>query len=193
MPSRANRPIPAEASAARRAEAWRLRTDELRTEADIAARLGVSQQAVSKMLAAIEREVLAELAEDVQQYKATQHARLEAIFHRAIRAFERSQQDAETVKTVEAAETEGDPTTRKETTIRGQAGDASLLAQARGALADQRDLWGLNAPAKIAPTDPHGRPLAIDPAAALAALAALNAHADRSTPGAGGDPGDAPG
>jgi hypothetical protein len=34
-----------------------------------------------------------------------------------------------------------------------------LLAQFRGALADQRSLWGLDAPAKIAPTTPEGGPL----------------------------------
>lgn len=51
-------------------------------------------------------------------------------------------------------------TTTKE--ARGQAGDPRFLDQARGAMADIRTIWGLDAPKKNELTGKDGRPLEVD-------------------------------
>ena len=45
---------------------------------------------------------------------------------------------------------EGDEVVETTREVREQTGNAALLAQARGALADLRELWGLNAPRRLA-------------------------------------------
>lgn len=132
--------VPREVTRQRETEAWRLRQG-CWTEARIAAELGVSQQAVSKILARVAARVLKELDELVEAEKVIQLDQLHEIAHQAMRAWERSLEDGVTVK--ETAGVGGGI----ETTTKGQSGNPALLAQARGALADIRDLLGLNAKA----------------------------------------------
>lgn len=133
-------------------EAWVLRRQCL-TEAEIAARLGISQPAVSKILARVEDRTLKALTRSVGRVKARQTEQLDWVVAEAARAWALSLEDAEsekTIETIEAAEVEdGDPTTRRERTVKGQSGNPQHLAQLRGALADQRSLWGLDAPAEV--------------------------------------------
>lgn len=157
----------------REEEAWALRCRGY-TLVEIARRLDLTHGAVSKILERIEDRTFKLLEKSIARTKARQTAQLDLIHAEAMRAWERSLADAETEKTTEDADGEGDPTTRRERTVKGQSGNPQHLAQARGALADQRDLLGLNAPTKIAPTDTEGRSLLPGLTEALA-----RAYADR--------------
>lgn len=144
--------IPAELSRERERVAWELR-QQLWTEPRIADHLGVTKQAVSAMLKRVSVRVLAELKENVELVKADQTAQLQWIASEATTAWHHSKQDAQTVKTVVGPQGEDDglgtATIKEETTVKGQAGDPALLSQARGALADIRSIWGLDAPEKV--------------------------------------------
>lgn len=140
--------VPDQVARERERIAWSLR-QRCWTEARIAAELGVSQPAVSKILARVEKRLLARLTKRADRVKARQTAQLEHITNEAMTEWERSKQDSETVKTTEEG-AEGVPsfTTKTETTVKGQTGNPSLLAQAREAMADIRKIWGAEAPTK---------------------------------------------
>jgi DNA-binding transcriptional LysR family regulator len=150
-----------EVSRQREQDAWTLR-QEGRTEAAIAERLGVSQPAVSKMLRRVEDRVLKDLTKEVGRTKARQTAQLEWAASQAARAWERSLEDAVSVKESVApigpkdAQSEREVGVETERTTRGQSGNPALLAQFREALADIRKIWGLDAPTKVAATDDKG-------------------------------------
>lgn len=146
--------------------AWELR-QKCWTTTRIAQHLGISRQAVDKILDRVEARVLKRLDSRVGRSKARQTHQLEWIAEQASVAWERSTRDAETVKTVieprddgagdgdedgDGAEGIAEATIREERTVKGQAGDPALLNQARGALADIRKIWGLDAPIKAALT-----------------------------------------
>jgi hypothetical protein len=130
-----------EVSRQREQDAWTLR-QEGRTEAAIAERLGVSQPAVSKMLRRVEARVLKDLSGRVGRMKAAQTAQLEHITSQAMRAWEVSLEDSVTVQATEGG--------AFVVTTKTQSGNPAHLGQARGALADIRAIWGLNAPARMA-------------------------------------------
>lgn len=136
----------------REAKAWELYSQGQR-QTEIAAVLKVSQQAVSGMLKRVEVRVLAELSGKVERHKAQQTARLEYVISQAMAMWERSKKNAEktTIKTG------GENGTETSETSEGQHGDPRLLDQARGALADLRKIWGLDAPTKQALTDKDGK------------------------------------
>jgi predicted transcriptional regulator len=135
-----NRP-PRELVQRREEQAWALRLRG-RTEAQIAAELGITQGAVSKILRRVAAQALRRLTKEVALARAVQYGQLEHIASEAMRAWDRSLEDSVTTK-----ETEGRPTER---TTRTQCGNPALLGQVRAALADIRDLLGLNAPARSA-------------------------------------------
>jgi transcriptional regulator with XRE-family HTH domain len=116
----------------------------------IAADLGVSQAAVSKILNRVELRVLRELTARVERQKARQTLRLEHIFAEAIRAWDQSKADTTRRR---QRKSEGGPggagATVAEIVVENQHGDPRYLEEARKALADHRKLWGLDAPQKI--------------------------------------------
>ena len=129
--------------------AWALRRQCL-TEAEIAEKLGISQPAVSKILKRVEDRVLKSLAREIGREKARQTSQLDWVAAEAARAWARSLGDAVTVKQTDTPiGPEGGDGDRTETTVKGQSGNPALLAQLRGALADVRAIWGLNAPKKL--------------------------------------------
>ena len=148
-----NRP-PEELAEARAQRAWELRQQGW-TEARIAADLGITQQAVSKALRKITKELAAEFKDRAEEIKAEHTARLEQIADMAMQAFAASQQDAVCITTKTGrmhVDKEGTKTPlHDEVTAsrEGQAGDPRFLAQAREALGDIRTIWGADAPTEV--------------------------------------------
>jgi predicted transcriptional regulator len=160
--------IPKEVTAERERKAWKLR-QKCWTEARIAEELDLTQQAVSAILRRVEKRLSAQFQSRAEEIKAAQTAQLEYLADQALQAWERSQEDAEGARTVteavelktneETLDDENTPIRRKQvlvpaekiTTTRtseGQSGDPRFLAEARNALSEIRDIWGLNAPKK---------------------------------------------
>jgi predicted transcriptional regulator len=123
-------------------KAWELRR-EFWTQSRIAKELGITQQAVSRMLARVERRELARFHKRVERTKARQTAQLETIASEAFDAWLHSK----TPQVIEKTTTDDDQTS-KTVESRTHQCDASLLGQARGALADIRAIWGLDSPTK---------------------------------------------
>lgn len=119
------------------------------TQERIATELGLARETVSRTLANLARAVARRLEDRAVVERVEQLDQLDLIADEALRAWERSLLDAETQKTVEAAEVEGDPTTRREKTVKGQSGNPALLARAMDALAAKRSLLGLDAPTEV--------------------------------------------
>jgi predicted transcriptional regulator len=129
--------------------AWELYAERGRSQPQIAAELGISQGAVSKALKRAEREALAHLRNKVTVHKMRQLARLEYIYRCSLEGFERS--IGERVRTVTRAKTEGGDVTERRAEVHRveHAGDPQWLREALRALAAQRRLLGLDAPAKL--------------------------------------------
>jgi len=137
----------------------RIRTRELRamellvlgwSQHQIAADLGVSQAAVSKILRRVEERVLRELRSVVERQKARHSMRLEHLYAEAMHAWSDSKADStrrRQRKTQAGAGTGG--TTVAEVVSENQHGDPRYLEEARKSLADHRKLWGLDAPQKV--------------------------------------------
>jgi hypothetical protein len=104
-------------------------------------RLGVSQPMVCKILARVEERALRELTATVELIKARQTMALDHIACEALQAWERSKRPARSRNTVVDADGR-----RRERTVKGQCGDPRFLAEARGALAEVRAIWGLARP-----------------------------------------------
>lgn len=164
----------------REERAWQLNAEGLPHRA-IAERLAaeglgsVSQPAVSKMIRRVESRALSRMTALVEGRKAVQAARLEVIFQESLAGWRRSQEDAKTArrKTVDGEVPEfgedGDPVPgtghpgREERTVelRGRSGDAAFLKTALQALADERKLWGLEAPQRRELSGPGGAPMEV--------------------------------
>lgn len=128
------------------------------TQPQIARDLGISQAAVSKLLKRIETRLLRELAETVQRQKARQTLRLEHLFAEAMRAWNESKEDTTRRRQRQTRAGAGAGATVAELVVENQHGDPRYLDEARKALADQRKLWGLDAPQKVdlrASRDPY--------------------------------------
>jgi predicted transcriptional regulator len=137
----------------------RLRTRELRalelsnlgwSQHRIAADLGISQAAVSKLLKRAETRQLRELADTLERQKARQTARLEHQYTEATHAWERSKGDATRKRQRKTQDGHGGAdATVAEIVVENQHGDPRYLEAARKALADIRKLWGLEAPRQL--------------------------------------------
>jgi predicted transcriptional regulator len=126
--------------------AWALRVAG-RTEAAIAQELGITQGAVSKILDRVSKAALRRLTREVELYKVVQLEQLEHIVSEAMRAWEVSKEDSVTVQ--------GFSDGKFIVTTKTQCGNPAFLGQVRGALADIRDLLGLNTTATAqAPAEP---------------------------------------
>jgi uncharacterized protein with von Willebrand factor type A (vWA) domain len=137
----------------------RIRTRELRAlelatlgwpQHQIAADLGISQAAVSKILKRIELRLLKDMTETVERQKARQTVRLEHLFAEAMGAWEHSKTDSTRRRQRKTqAGTGGAGATVAEIVTENQHGDPRYLDEARKALADHRKIWGLDAPQKV--------------------------------------------
>lgn len=137
----------------------RVRTRELRamelavlgwSQYQIAADLGISQAAVSKILKRIETRILQELAETVERQKARHTLRLENLFAEAMRAWEQSKADSTRRRQRKTqGRAGGAGAIVAEVVVENQHGDPRYLDEARKALGDHRKIWGLDAPRKV--------------------------------------------
>lgn len=137
----------------------RIRTRELRvmelatlgwSQHQIAADLGISQAAVSKILKRVELRILRELTDTVERQKARQSIRLEHLFAESMRAWEGSKADStrrRQRKTQGGGGAAG--ATIAEVVVENQHGDPRYLDEARKTLGDHRKIWGLDAPQKV--------------------------------------------
>jgi predicted transcriptional regulator len=120
------------------------------TQHAIAADLGISQAAVSKILKRADARLLRELSTTVERYKVRHSLRLERLFAEALASWERSKADRSRRR---QRKTQGESgaagSTVAEIVVENQHGDPRYLAEARKALADYRKVWGLDAPQRV--------------------------------------------
>ena len=137
----------------------RIRTRELRavelttqgwSQPEIAAELGVSQAAVSKILQRADARALRDLTAVVAQQKARQTVHLQYVCRESIRAWELSKADTTRRRQRKTQSGGSGPgATVAEIVVETQHGDPRYLQVARIALADLRKLWGLDAPLHV--------------------------------------------
>lgn len=166
-PPRGNRPLE-EVSEEREQQAWELRQKKFWSQAHIAEELGVSQQAVSKMLARAGKKLAAEFKNRAEAIKAEQTMMLEAIVDEAKQEWERSKNPIEKTSTksgIQKLNRFGDVRDLEDevtTTIEPRLADPRYLAEARGALGEIRKIWGIDAPAKTEVETKHSGAVTIN-------------------------------
>lgn len=121
------------------------------TQTAIAEYLNIGQPTVCKDLRAVEAEWLAGSVHDTELARRKELLRLELVEREAWGAWERSKEPAQSA--VVSGET-GKQQTRR--SVKHQHGDPRFLAQINQCVLTRCTLLGLNAPTKIAPTNPAG-------------------------------------
>ena len=120
------------------------------SQREIAAEEGMSQSAVSKILSRLEQRALEELVDRVERQKARQTLRLDYLYRESLRAWEASKADATRRVQKKTQPGVGAPSaTVAQFVVETQHGDPRYLEVARKVLADQRRVWGLDAPQKL--------------------------------------------
>jgi predicted transcriptional regulator len=136
----------------------RIRSRELRamelsnqgySQSQIAAALGITQPAVSKMVRRIEERAFEEFATVLARRKARHTLRLDHIYAEAMAAWERSKADATRRRQRKTVGGSTGTATVAELVVENEHGDPRYLEEARKALADASKLWGLDAPQPI--------------------------------------------
>jgi len=122
----------------RRKRAWAMR-QEGHTQEEIAADLGISHQAVGKMLAKFDAWVNTHLVETRISEKMSQISQLHWQISQLTRAWERSKEPARS-----AIRREVNEKSTEETRAVERIGDPRFLAEARACMADIRSLLGLD-------------------------------------------------
>ena len=120
------------------------------SQREIAAEEGLTQGAVSKILSRLEQRALEELVDRVERQKARQTLRLDYLYRESLRAWDASKTDA--TRRVQRKTDRGPGTpgaTVAQLVVETQHGDPRYLEVARKVLADQRRVWGLDAPQKL--------------------------------------------
>ena len=115
----------------------------------IAARLGISQPAVSKIVRRIEERLLCDVAWRTERQRARHSLRLEFLYAEAVRAWRASQEDG-LRKRQRKTDGAGGGATVAEIVSENRHGDPRYLDEARKTLADLRTLWGVDAPDRLA-------------------------------------------
>lgn len=118
----------------------------------IAAQIKVHPAALSRAFARHYRRAMKRLEARTAAIKADQYEQLQWLAEQASDGWERSQEDAITVKVSEVEDDEGKVYPKTETTTKGQAGDSRFLSEFRAALADQRKVLGLEKIIQAGPT-----------------------------------------
>jgi len=116
----------------------------------IAADIGVSQPAVSKILKRAEAALFRELLDTAERQKARHTLRLEHLFAESLQAWEASKADTTRRRQSRTHDAQGRAGgIVAEVVVDQHHGDPRYLEEARKALADHRKLWGLDAPHKL--------------------------------------------
>ena len=116
-----------------------------RTQHQIAATLGISQPAVSKMQRRIEERLLADRAHQIDRQRARQTLQLTYLYGQALNAWHASQQDSLRKRQRKSDGGDRGATTFAEMVSENRHGDPRYLAEARAALKDLRAVWGFDA------------------------------------------------
>jgi DNA-binding CsgD family transcriptional regulator len=122
---------------------------EGRTQHQIAATVGISQPAVSKILRRLEERLLADLAWKIERQRARHTVRLEFIYGEAVRAWHASKQEALRRRQRKTEGSENGGATVAEIVSENRHGDPRYLDEARKVLSDLRTLWGVDAPERV--------------------------------------------
>lgn len=109
---------------------------------------GISAQRAHQIMNLIDAWLAPQLMGKIREIKCNHTTRLMHIYHEAMGAWERSKKDG--MEFIEATEGEGEKAKSTQTTKRRpQYGDPRLLAEARDALNEIREIWGANEPMKM--------------------------------------------
>ena len=119
------------------------------TQAQIAADLGISQAAVSKLLKRVETRVLRETVDTLARHKVRQTQRLEHIVAESLQAWHASKSEHTRRRQRKIDRSGGADQTLAEIVVDPRHGDPRYLDEARKALADVRKIWGLEAPQRV--------------------------------------------
>jgi DNA-binding MarR family transcriptional regulator len=130
------------------------------TQVEIAAELGVTQAAVSKILNRIETRVLKDRIALVERQRTRQTLRLEHLYSEGMRAWERSKSDSTRRRQRKLQDGRKQGPTIAELVVESEHGNPQFLEVARKALADLRRLWGINAPEDVNVAAPPENPYA---------------------------------
>jgi hypothetical protein len=114
-------------------------------QVDIAQELGINQSTVSRDLKALHKEWLHSALLDYDEAKAQELAKIDRLEREYWRAWERSCEDAETIRQ------EGPPAGPEKlvTTAKGQAGDPRFLTGVQWCIEKRCKVLGLDAPSKL--------------------------------------------
>jgi hypothetical protein len=172
-----------------RAEIARLYLQRM-TQAEIGQHLGLSRQQVGYDLNAVREEWLQSSLMDFNARKAEELARIDRLEREYWDAWEASKKERQTSTTEQTTDADGE---RLKAGIRKteQTGDPRYLSGVQWCIEQRCKILGLNAPQKIAPTNPAGdspyAPIALTDAERATALSALYA---RLGPAGGSTPAD---
>lgn len=140
------------------------------SQAEIAEKYDLDRTQITKDLKAIRQQWLESRLADYNELIHRELASIEEVERNAWEGWHRSCENAVTVKRTGTGEAETDT----ETTVKGQAGDASFLKVILDCCKRRCDLLGLDAPKKIAQTDKDGNDIPVDKRRATL-IEALNA------------------
>ena len=113
-------------------------------QADIAKSYNISQQRISQICERTATALARQQVERIDELRAEHTERLMHKYREAMKGWERSCEDAQTVSVKESTDENGDPIREVTTTLRGQSGDSSKLNQAITALEHIRKIWGVD-------------------------------------------------
>lgn len=119
------------------------------SQAQVAAQVGISQPAVSKIVRRLEERLLVDLAWTIERQRARHSLRLEFLYAEAVRAWRASQQDGLRKRQRKTDGGGGAGATVAEIVSEQRHGDPRYLDEARKALLDLRTIWGVDAPDRV--------------------------------------------
>lgn len=130
-----------------------------RTQAEIAVELGVNQATVSRDLQALREEWKRSALIDIDEAKARELAKIDAMEIEAWQAWERSQLDAEVELTkMQGTDPEKPGKLEKQRRIEGQVGDPRFLQIVQWCINKRCEILGINAPVRQEITGRDGAP-----------------------------------
>jgi hypothetical protein len=140
---------PPEVVAQREADAWELRRKGF-THEQIAERIGVTRQGVSKILKRVSLRVLKEMHEDVKAAKAEEAAQLNHLVSEAFAAWEKSKAPLDRMTRTYTRGDDGKPVETGAVVVQqDQVGDPSYLDRAMAAMDRLNKLFGMDEASKI--------------------------------------------
>jgi hypothetical protein len=125
------------------------------TQAEIGGQLGLSRQQVGYDLDAVRQEWLRSSLQDFNARKAEELARIDRLERQYWDAWDASCKDRQTSTTSQTTDPKGERV-KAEVRTNEQSGDPRYLNGVQWCISKRCDILGLNAPQKVAPTNPEG-------------------------------------